>query len=220
MMTTDSGDNRIRLDQTPVDDSVRDKTGDLHDDYPSPNNAARYDFMQSYLIGLLSNQSSEDEPLEKHPGMTWFNKQTLMLMLYWDEAFNNLSNYIGVDTEDIDSEETVTRSLQDVLTEILGALQFVGPRVIWSGVFTTDEANEIPIPDDYQGYAAMPGMKPLVYLDGLLLDPRTTIIQPGNNTTIFITGGNDPQPRQEYTVILERVTDIKQETVPAPQSGG
>ena len=210
-MTT--GDNRIRLDQTPVDDTVRDKTGQEHDSYPAPNTQARFDFMQGYLIGLLSHQSSEEEPFEKHPGMTWFSKKMLKYMAWWEDEFQHLSKFIGVEVENDDEVNVV--SIQELASEIMSNMQYVGPRVIWSGVFTNDENNEIPIPEEYQATASIETMHPLVYLNGKLLDPRNTNIRTGDYTTVYINGGVDPMPGDEYTVILEKVTDIKEESVPA-----
>lgn len=209
-------DNRIRLDQTPVDFNESGITGQQHDEYPADSSRIRFDLMRTYLIGLLSNQSSEgDEPLEKREGTLWFNKTNNLLKLYTlvEETYiaKHLANFIGID---VDGEETSIQTLQDVLTGILSSMNNVGPRVIWSGFFTHDEINQIPIPDEFQGYAVMDNMHPLVYVEGALLDPRKTSIETGAPAYIKVTG-LDVIPSQEYTVILEIITDIKQVTVPA-----
>lgn len=207
-------DNRIRLDQTPVDFDKSGATGQLHDDYPADASRARFDQMRTFLIGLLANQSSEGiEPLEKRVGTLWFNKASELLKLYvlinGSYVAKHLAEFIGVEV----GEETST--LQAVLTEVIASMVNVGPRVIWSGFFTEDEINQIPVPTEYQGYAAMDNMHALVYVEGNLIDPRRTIIEAGSPAYIKINGGLDVVPRQEYTVILEIATSVKEETVPA-----
>jgi hypothetical protein len=56
-------------------------------------------------------------------------------------------------------------------------------------------------------------MRPLVYVDGLLIDPRDTAIQGGSPFYVKIGDNFNPRPNQKYTVILEHVTDITQEDV-------
>jgi len=208
-------DNRILLQGPPI--SFPGKFGDTgqdHDNYPAPNTQARFDLMRSYLIGVLANQSSDETevPTEKRTGTLWFIKNLALMALSPDgQSFDKvLANYIGVDTGEDDPE-----SLQDVLVKVLADLNFVGPRIIWSGFFTTDEINQIVVPEKFNGYAAMSNMRALVYVDGILLDPRITEILVGNPTVIKINEGFDPQASQRYTVILEHVTEIEQETIPA-----
>lgn len=65
-------DDRINLQPPLVDFSVVGTTGQAHDTFPAPG-PARFDWMRSYLIGLLSNQSSFTEPIEFRLGTIWFN---------------------------------------------------------------------------------------------------------------------------------------------------
>jgi len=207
-MATDENDNRIRLDQTPVDFTVTDNVDQLHSSYPSPNNQSRYDQMRSYLIGLLSNQSSDSdsEPFEKRIGTFWFNKTLQMLLLFDGSKFDALSKFISIN----EGED----NLQDSLDNINSMLAYVGPKVVWSGIFNTDEVDSIPIPKEYWDYAKISGMIPFVYIQGLLIDPRKTTINPQTPQQIDLIGVN-AKPKQTFTVILEKVTDLKQETVPA-----
>lgn len=66
-------DDRINL-QPPLVDFTNDvgTTGQAHDNFPAPGQA-RYDWMRSYLIGLLSNQSAFCEPIEFRIGTVWFD---------------------------------------------------------------------------------------------------------------------------------------------------
>ena len=203
-------DNRIRLDQSVVDFSASGLTGQNHDIYPKPKTQARYDLMRTYLIGLLSNQSSNEntdgEPFEKRTGTLWYKKVAGFLELYDGTKFENLSKHIGVTV----NEETV--ALSTLLMSILENLKYSSPRVIWCGRFISG-TNYIPIPENYQGHAAITNMHPLVYIDGLMVDPRDTIIQAGAPAYIKMNDNVNPRPGQRYTVILEHVTDITQEDV-------
>lgn len=69
-------DNRINL-QPPLIDFVDDvgTTGQAHDTFPQPGQA-RYDWMRSYLIGLLAHQASFQEPIEFRLGSVWFDLNT------------------------------------------------------------------------------------------------------------------------------------------------
>jgi hypothetical protein len=66
-------DNRIKLEPGPISfDTV---TGKKHDTFPEPG-PARFDTMRSFLIGLLSNQSSFQEPVEFRAGTLFFDLNT------------------------------------------------------------------------------------------------------------------------------------------------
>jgi hypothetical protein len=203
-------DNRIRLDPPVVDFTVSGPTGQRHDEYPKPKTQARYDLMRTYLIGLLSNQSSNEntdgEPFEKRTGTLWYKKVAGLLELYDGTKFEDLSKHIGVTV----NEETV--ALSTLLVSMLENLKYSAPRVIWCGRFETGQTN-LPIPENYQGYAAIEKMHPLVYIDGLMIDPRDTVIQEGAPAYIKMNDNVNPRPGQRYTVILEHVTDITQEDV-------
>ena len=212
-------DNRIRLDTLPVDFTATEATGGLHDAYPGPNTQARYDQMRSVLIGLLSNQSSQSEPFEKRTGTFWYKRTADGTKEYVkvhtgqeiDGSGGNwtsLSDHIGltVGTEDL--------SLTEVITNIMATLQYVAPRVVWSGAFSYDNNNNtITIPNAFTGYAAIPNMHVLVYIDGLLIDPRITSLISGEFSYIQLTDAFKAKPGQKYTVIMEHVTDIENETI-------
>jgi len=211
---SDQNDNRIRLDETPIDFTRTDDVDQLHSEYPSPNVQSRYDFMRSYLIGLLSNQSSpgDCEPYEKRIGTTWFNKDIAMLLMYNGEQFDSISKYLSVEIVNGDNTSG-NSSLQSVIDDIRSIIAFAGPRAVWSGIFTSDENNFIPIPDEFQEYSTLPDMKAFVYIDGLLIDPRRTIIDSQTPKQINLVGV-DSKPNQTFTVKLEKAT-VKSETIPA-----
>lgn len=100
-------DDRINLQPPLVDFSTVGTTGQAHDTFPAPG-PARYDWMRSYLIGLLSNQSSFSEPIEFRLGTIWFNLNdatfkyragaTDPILLNEGESWLSLSYGIELDT--------------------------------------------------------------------------------------------------------------------------
>lgn len=203
-------DNRIDLSQMPVDFDKSGTTGGLHDNYPAPNTSARYDLMRAVLIGLLSNQSSNEEtdgqPNEKRIGTLWYKKQSKLLNIFDGEEFVNLANHIGV----LFNNEV--KNLQEVIFNINASYKYVAPRLIWSGIFTIDSPSSIPIPQEYQGYSNIKDIGVLIYVDGLLIDPRSSVIISGNPSFIHLSNINI-KSGSKFTVIMEHISDIKQQDV-------
>jgi hypothetical protein len=78
-------DQRIQLPAPkidfPTDVGV---TGQDHDNYPAADTQPRFDWMRSYLIGLLCNQSSFDEPTQFRNGTLWYDLNELALKIRKD----------------------------------------------------------------------------------------------------------------------------------------
>lgn len=75
-------DNRIRFSGPGIDfENEVGRTGQDHDDYPQPYTQARYDWMRMFLIGLLSCQSSKEEPTQYRDGTWWFDLNTLTMKI-------------------------------------------------------------------------------------------------------------------------------------------
>ena len=217
-------DNRIRLDLTPVPfppavGAPQEQTGCLSDSFPTPNSQARYDQIRSFLLGLLSNQSSPDEPYEKRTGTLWYQRSTTTNANEFINVhrgpesdgtggtWDSLADHIAITNGD-----TIT-TLAEAMATVFATLQYSAPRVIWSGqIAIGNSSNTILIPPDFNGYAAMPNMQALVYINGLLLDPRICVIIPGEAAYIQITDAFILQPNQKFSVILEYVTQLKQDT--------
>jgi hypothetical protein len=91
-------DNRIRI-QPPLIDFESDvgETGQNHDNFPDPGQA-RYDWMRMFLIGLLANQASYDEPVNYRKGSFWFDLNTSVLKVRTGEgvAGTEWSNFAEV----------------------------------------------------------------------------------------------------------------------------
>jgi hypothetical protein len=79
-------DNRIRL-PSPLIDFTGDvgDTGKAHDSFPEAG-PARFDHMRMFLIGLLANQASFQEPIEFRLGSWWFDLNSGIFKYRADEG--------------------------------------------------------------------------------------------------------------------------------------
>ncbi len=73
-------------------------TGQDHDNYPAPDQQARYDWMRLTLIALLSHQASTSEPVEFREGSVWYDLNSLTFKVYLGatEGWQPLSKVINV----------------------------------------------------------------------------------------------------------------------------
>lgn len=78
MSTPNLPDNRLRFPAPTIDfDTEVGTTGQDHDNYPSPNTQARYDWMRMCLLALLSHQASYQAPTQYRDGTVWYDLNTL-----------------------------------------------------------------------------------------------------------------------------------------------
>ena len=153
-------DNRIRFSTSAIDfQNDVGLTQQQHDTYPSPNTQARYDWMRMYLIGLLSNQSSCDQPSQYRPGTMWYqmdcpNTGNGYFKAYdcVADTFSDLSNHIRAFTGpsgDVNLANfiTSTRTSLGSITDSTGALNV---EILLYGSVTSVATNEIIIPAELQ----------------------------------------------------------------------
>lgn len=90
-------DNRIKL-QSQLIDFVNDVgvTGQDHDTFPDAGQSPRYDWMRSFLDGILSMQSSFEEPTEKRHGTLWFDRNKRLIKAWNGDKFVGLAEFISV----------------------------------------------------------------------------------------------------------------------------
>lgn len=129
-------DNRIKfpsgLINFPVDVGV---TGLEHDSYPAPGAQARYDHMRLFLIGLLSNQSSYDEPTNYRDGTLWFDLNTMAYKQRSNGAWNDISSSIKLGETDLLSwYASASATLQNVTSSAV-------PEMCFFGVVATNSTN-------------------------------------------------------------------------------
>lgn len=110
-------DNRLRL-QAPAIDFTNNVgiTGQDHDNYPAPNQQARYDHLRMYLIALLANQSSYSAPTQYREGTLWFNLNTNELLIMHNGSWTSMLDVIKVG--DITLNQTIAGLKSDALTNI------------------------------------------------------------------------------------------------------
>lgn len=120
-------DNRIRYPEPEINFSVDvGLTGQAHDDYPEKGTAPRFDWMRLYLIGLLSNQSSELPPCEYRPGTVWFDLLRRSLMFHRDPIGNpyfQIGNFIpicyGIQVTTTVGTATTDESIYELLSNFM-----------------------------------------------------------------------------------------------------
>lgn len=201
MAITDS-DNRIQLPPTEVDfDNVVGITGQAHDSYPDGGQQPRWDWMRSFLIGLLSMQSSNDPPTQYRIGTPWFDRTRQAVYVWSGTAWTSLSEFIAVATVG-----TTVVTLDEKLEEVETALLSIQPRMTYSGYCTNNNVYSIPIPSQISdALGANPTeLRPLVYINGELADPRKVRFESACPSKIILSGGVKLDQNNVFTVIIER----------------
>ena len=160
-------DNRIRLSSTKIDfESSVGLTGLEHDDYPPPQGQARFDHMRMYLIGLLSQQSSYDEPTEKRQGTAWFDLNSNEVKIWDGNSWSKYSNHILLKDS---SDNDIT--LSDWQLDTNNKLANVGQEVFFGGRCSSAAVSDITVPVELRE-AIDPESKAFVVINGLSIDPR------------------------------------------------
>jgi len=182
-------DNRIRLPAGKIDFTTDvGETSQDHDNYPPPQGQARFDHMRMFLIGLLSQQSSYAEPTQYRDGTTWFDLNDSTIKIRSGSEWVHLSDAISVQQ----SSGVNTKNLTDFVTEVLAAIPNIAPDIFFSGVAAGDNVTSIPIPESLRAGLTSES-RPLVYINGLLIDPRNTRLEPGANpaSVVLVTENMD-----------------------------
>lgn len=164
-------DNRIRFDSTKID-FVTDVgvTSQDHDNYPVAGGQARFDHQRMYLIGLLSQQSSFNEPTQKRDGTPWFDLNELALKIWVNGEWQYYSTVIPL--EDTGSGLI---TLDSWYQSVSSTLQSLGSEVCFGGTCTVDGVSSIPIPTSAQPYIYSDS-RAFLYVNGQALDPRNVSI--------------------------------------------
>jgi hypothetical protein len=190
-------DNRIRLEPTEIDfDDVVGITGLAHDEFPKAGQQPRYDWMRSYLIGLLALQSSTEPPFEYRTGTLWFNRSANSVMIYNGTNWVDLAEHIAL-TDDL--------TLAQWFSIVQPKINSIQPRLTFSGVALSDGITSIPVPQSIQDQLVLlDGMHPFVYINGELVDPRNSNFVSELNSEVVLSGGVDLDTDDKFTVVIER----------------
>lgn len=183
-------DNRIRYPASLVDfETDVGLTGQDHDNYPASGVQLRYDHMRLTLLGLLANQSSYDEPVEFREGTLWMDLTSNALKIRRNGAWANLSEALIV----------AGLSLTEWAAGVDAAISSSQPNATFSGV-ASQNTTTLAIPTSLQAMAGRANIRALVYIDGLLQDPRNCQILSGN--TVKLLNSIFVPRRGRFTVIL------------------
>ena len=191
-------DNRIRFSPTTIDfENEVGITGQDHDGYPAPQTQARYDHMRMVLIALLSNQSSYNEPNQYRDGTLWFDLNTLQLKIRKGLSWVSLSEVIS-----LEEDESGITTLSDWFNSVSQSLGSLAPEITFSGIAATNSTTLI-IPESLRIYLYSDS-RPFVYKNGLLLDPRTTVLDSTSNPTTIISQ-TAFSSGDNFTVLIKRI---------------
>lgn len=195
-------DNRVRFPAARLNFSTAvGTTGQDHDNYPAPDQQPRYDWLRMYLIGLLSSQSSHHEPGQHRDGTLWFDLNTLTLKIFSDSTWRSVADVIGI--VEGDSPSTTT-SLAQWYAAIQAQLTSTAPEATFSGYCTENNTTIINVPDSIKDNIDADRSRPIVYKNGLLLDPRDCEFF--TSATIKLKNGTTLDKDDEFTVMVKNIT--------------
>ena len=165
-------------------------TGQDHDNFPAAGQA-RFDHMRMFLIGLLSNQASYDEPVQFRDGTVWFDLNTNTLKINIGGSWKPVSDAIDLDS----TSDTVT--LSSWYETVNSVVQGFIPEVTFGGS-ATSTTNLIPIPSSLNISNLN---RCFVWVNGLLLDPKKCEIFGASVRLIDST----VKSGDKFTVVLKKM---------------
>lgn len=191
-------DNRLRFSSTEInfDDDVG-VTGQTHDTYPAPGQQPRYDWMRMFLIALLSCQSSDTPPSQKRTGTIWFKRDLPGYMAWNGTAWVPLADLLKLG----DSTDDVTLSAW--YTSVEHRIASIVPKVTWGGRSVNQNVTVIPVPTAAQGVVTEE-MRPIVYINGVQVDPRYSRFTPGCPNTVELLCGTKLNAGDRFTVVTDK----------------
>jgi len=202
-------DYRIRFPSAKIDfdEDVHGGSPDGQDvnDFPEPGQA-RYDWMRMVVIGLLANQSSEEEPLNLKIGSLWFNLNDEFFKYFDGNDWAELANAIRIG-------ETNLKEWSELVDETVGK---VTEAASFTGVADANNITEIDIPDSALAAASYDNNHPILYKNDLLIDPRLTAFNLDKNKVLLLdneAGSVDLRRGDRYTIIIQRLDTVVPETV-------
>jgi hypothetical protein len=172
-------DYRIRFPAPLIDFSTEvGLTGQDHDNYPAPGAQARYDHLRLYLIGLLGNQASFQQPSEFSTGTIWLDLSDQItestaggLKIYNNNQWNDIASSISL------RDGTSSTSLEDwYVNEASVILKSLSPEIFFGGRCTTTGLSKIPIPTSLNQYINDRESRIFLTVNGSAIDPREIAI--------------------------------------------
>lgn len=190
-------DNRIRLPAGPIDfTNDVGLTGQDHDTYPASGQQARYDWMRLYLIGLLSNQSGEAEPTQYRVGTIWYDLAALSLKVR--QSVVDGSSWAEI-SEAIALGDTNLKDWYEIANDIILSN---APTMVFGGNSNNNSVVLIPIPTSIQPNIVSGRTRPFVYINGILVDPKNSVIE---TTNVRLLNGDSLNNGDRYTVEFKNI---------------
>jgi hypothetical protein len=203
-MVTDN-DNRIQFPATLIDfENVVGITGQTHDTYPAAGQQPRWDWMRSVIHGLLSMQSSHDAPTQYRIGTPWFDKTTNSIKVWSGSAWEPLSKFISIDDSNLYTQ----------MVDIMSKTDSILPTATFSGSCSS-ATRRIKVPDTINTLlsSSYSQLRPLVYLNGLLIDPRNCSLSPSQPLYVIMT--SNMMAGDRFTVVIQHFNGFVEESVNA-----
>jgi hypothetical protein len=167
-------DNRVRLTAPKINFATDvGETGQDHDNYPPPQGQARFDHLRMYLIGLLAQQSSYNPPTQYRDGTTWFDLNDGTIKIRMGDTWHQLADAISV----AQNGGVSTQSLSEFTAFVQQTLPNITPDIVYNGISINNNVTVLPIPESLRASIGSQS-RPFVYVNGVLLDPRNTSLQP------------------------------------------
>lgn len=178
-------DNRIRLPAAKIDFANDVGLSGLnHDSYPQPSGQARYDHMRMFLIGLLAQQASFEEPTEFREGSPWFDLNVMALKIRLGNSWVSYAEAIPLTEPDTDGNIV---TLAEWYTAVQGVLTGLSPEVVFSGICNANSVTSITIPESLQS-ALNSDSRVFLYINGALVNPHNCSLVGSPPTTISLAG--------------------------------
>lgn len=186
MATPSTPNNTIRFPAPLIDfEAAVGETGQDHDTYPAPGGQARYDWMRLFLIGLLAQQSSYEEPSQYRQGTPWFDLNTFSLKIRSGDAWVSYAEAIALTEPDTNGQIVTLKSWYDSVQSLLVGL---GTPVFFTGRCTADNTTTITIPAALQS-AIGAESRVFLYINGTLVSPLACgLVGSPSPTTIRLSG--------------------------------
>lgn len=188
-------DNRIRLSSALIDfTNDVGVTGQDHDNYPAPNSQARYDHFRMFLIGLLANQSSENEPTQYREGTLWFDLNDNTLKINVNGDWLGLANTLNLGGQ----------TLQQWFESANSIITSATPEIVYNVNVTANGVTQLDIPASLVDKVA-PDSRCFIYQNGLLLDPRNTTIVGAPPPPRISIANTTLSANDKLTVVIKRI---------------
>jgi len=194
-------DNRLRFDTSLINFTTDvGLTGQDHDNFPGPDMQPRYDWLRMWYISLLANQSSHSEPTQYREGTLWFDLDTLSLKIRSNNEWRNISSSIAL-TDGSTTEEI--KSLEEWHAEVSAQLISSAPEAMFCGRSELDNQIIIPIPSKIQPSVDMINSQPILYINGLLVDPRNVRYQ--TEVSIELLHGVKINKNDKFVIMIKNI---------------